>query len=62
MKLSIITVTYNRPEHLRIVALASIFNETEPNFEWVVVNDGANLQVREIISQLILDFPIIYQE
>ena len=62
MKVSIITATYNRPEKLSAIALPSLLNQTDKNFEWVVINDGANPQTREIIHTLSLDFPIVYLE
>ncbi|MDF5724241.1 MAG: glycosyltransferase [Rhizonema sp. PD37] len=60
MKVSIITATYNRPEKLRAISLPSLMNQTDRDFEWVVINDGANPQTREIIHSLEADFPIVY--
>ncbi len=62
MKLSIITATYNRPEKLSAISLPSLMNQTDRDFEWVVINDGANPQTKEIIRSLEADFPIVYLE
>ncbi|MBR8833850.1 MAG: glycosyltransferase family 2 protein [Stigonema ocellatum SAG 48.90 = DSM 106950] len=58
MKLSIITATYNRPEQLNAIALPSLINQTDCNFEWVVVNDGGNPETREIVSNLKTNFSL----
>jgi glycosyltransferase involved in cell wall biosynthesis len=62
MKLSIITATYNRPEQLNAIALPSLIDQTDCNFEWVVVNDGGNPETREIISNLKTNFSVKYVE
>lgn len=62
MTISIITATYNRPHQLYNVAFNSLLNQTDHNFEWVVINDGCNQQTREIISTLQAPFPIVYAE
>jgi glycosyltransferase involved in cell wall biosynthesis len=62
MKVSIITATYNRAEKLSAIALPSLRNQTDRDFEWVVINDGSNLQTREIIRIVDADFPIVYLE
>ncbi|MFS0514884.1 glycosyltransferase family 2 protein [Nostoc sp. UIC 10607] len=64
MKLSIITATYNRPMQLASTALPSIQSQTDRNFEWIVINDGANPDTRDIITSIRAkaDFPIIYIE
>ncbi len=62
MKLSIITATYNRPQQLLSTALPSILNQTDHNFEWIVINDGGNIQTRDIITGIGTDLPIIYLE
>lgn len=62
MTISIITATYNRPDKLYNVAFKSLLNQTDHNFEWVVINDGCNQQTREIMSTLTAPFPIIYAE
>lgn len=40
-KLTIVTASYNRPEMLRECA-ESIFSQTSPDWEWVLVLDGAD--------------------
>lgn len=62
MKLSIITATYNRPQQLLSTALPSILNQSDHNFEWIVINDGGNIQTRDIITYISTDLPIIYFE
>jgi hypothetical protein len=62
MKLSIITATYNRPQCFKQTVLPSILNQSDCNFEWVVVNDGANLQTRNIVAGINTNFPITYLE
>ncbi|KYC34537.1 glycosyl transferase family A [Scytonema hofmannii PCC 7110] len=62
MKLSIITATYNRPEQLNAIALPSLLDQTDYNFEWVVVNDGGNPEIREIVSHLKTNFSLKYVE
>jgi glycosyltransferase involved in cell wall biosynthesis len=62
MRLSIITASYNRPKELSTVALPSLINQTDCNFEWVIVNDGANFHTKEIIKQLQTSFPVTYLE
>lgn len=62
MKLSIITATYNRPQQLLHEAIPSIIKQTDYNFEWIVINDGSNLETRDIIRRTKGKIPIIYQE
>jgi glycosyltransferase involved in cell wall biosynthesis len=62
MKLSIITATYNRPQQLLSTALPSILNQSDRNFEWIVINDGGNIQTRDMITDISTDLPIIYLE
>ncbi|OCQ94503.1 glycosyl transferase family A [Nostoc sp. MBR 210] len=61
MKISIITATYNRPQKLYTDALKSLINQTDYDFEWVVINDGGNQETREIIAALQVPFTIVYQ-
>ena len=62
MKLSIITATYNRPEQFQAIALPSVIDQTDYNFEWVVVNDGGNPETREIVSNLKTNVSLKYVE
>ncbi|MEO1372917.1 MAG: glycosyltransferase family A protein [Cyanobacteria bacterium J06635_10] len=62
MKLSIITATYNRPDKLSAIALSSLLAQTDCDFEWVVINDGANHHSKEIIKDLIAPFSTTYIE
>jgi Glycosyl transferase family 2 len=49
---------------LASTALPSIQSQTDRNFEWVVINDGANPDTKDIISSIRAkaDFPITYIE
>ncbi len=64
MKISIITATYNRPQILVANALSSIKNQSDHNFELVIVNDGADPKTKNIIRhfQKNVDFPVHYIE
>jgi glycosyltransferase involved in cell wall biosynthesis len=62
MKLSIITVTHWRPEILSKKALVSIFSQTDQDFEWIVINDGADPTTSTLIQNLDPDFTVIYQD
>ena len=44
MKLSLITVTYNRPQAIAEKALPSVLEQQVKarDFEWIVVNDGGD--------------------
>ena len=63
-KISIITVTRNRVEPLTTKALASLQQQTSPNFEWIVINDGGDTATKELIESVKpnLNFHCIYQE
>jgi glycosyltransferase involved in cell wall biosynthesis len=60
--ISIVTATHNRPEALVSKAIPSILEQTDQSFEWIVINDGADLLTRQIIQQLQPKFEIIYLE
>jgi glycosyltransferase involved in cell wall biosynthesis len=62
MKLSIITVTHCRSQLLSQMALASILGQTSRSFEWIVINDGADLATKSLIQGLNPDFPLIYRD
>lgn len=61
--LSIITPTYNRANKLHI-AFNSLMNQTNKNFEWIIVDDGSDDNTSDIVSKFIkiTDFPIIYKK
>jgi glycosyltransferase involved in cell wall biosynthesis len=62
-KLSIITVTHDRPEVLQTQAMPSILAQSCKDFEWVVVNDGGDPATRQLIEQLQAPgFPLQYWE
>jgi glycosyltransferase involved in cell wall biosynthesis len=62
ISMSLVTVTYNRPHLLKEIALPSIIQQAEKNFEWIIVNDARNQETKKIIDNLTVDFPIIYLE
>ena len=61
-KISIITVTRNRPQLLTEKALSSLLKQTSWDFEWIVINDGGSTETRNLIEQAQTDFKITYQE
>jgi glycosyltransferase involved in cell wall biosynthesis len=58
-RLSIITVTRDRPQ-LLANAIASISQQTGSDFEWIVINDGSDPKTKEIVSHV--TFPHTYLE
>lgn len=62
IKISIITVTRNRPQLLKNKALASLKEQTSPDFEWIVINDGGDLETRNLIEQTSTNFSLTYRE
>jgi glycosyltransferase involved in cell wall biosynthesis len=48
--LSIVTVTHRRSEVLLEKAMPSLRQQTCSNFEWVVVNDGCDVETRQAIE------------
>lgn len=63
-QISIITVTRNRAELLSKRALTSLRQQTSVHFEWIVINDGADLATRELIDSVKpdLNFDLVYRE
>ncbi len=49
MRLSILTATHNRADTLCARAFPSLCQQTDPDFEWVVVNDGADPATRSAL-------------
>ena len=47
---------------LRAIALPSILNQCDPNFEWVVVNDGQDSDTRDLITGLSAFCTVTYLE
>jgi glycosyltransferase involved in cell wall biosynthesis len=62
MQLSIITATHNRPEQFQNICLPSILAQSNPNFEWIIINDGACPKTKEIIHQQQYKCSIVYLE
>ena len=48
--ISIITPTYNRSEHLRLVASA-LSKQTNQDFEWIIVDDGSTDDTEKIVKE-----------
>jgi glycosyltransferase involved in cell wall biosynthesis len=61
-KTTIITVTRNRSSILQSKAIPSLLEQTDQDFKWVVVNDGADPQTCQVIDRLQTNFPIVYRE
>lgn len=63
MLITIFTPTYNRAELLPRLH-KSLQEQTNKNFEWIVVDDGSTDNTKEVIENIILqqenDFPIRY--
>lgn len=49
--LTILTPTYNRASHLRKL-YDSLTGQTDPNFEWLVVDDGSTDETQELLEEL----------
>ncbi|NJL19595.1 MAG: glycosyltransferase [Leptolyngbyaceae cyanobacterium SM1_3_5] len=60
--LSIITATHDRAARLAATALPSIQQQTDPNFEWIIVNDGCDLNTRDWIANAQLPCSVRYLE
>jgi glycosyltransferase involved in cell wall biosynthesis len=60
--ISIITATRDRSTLLQTKAIPSLLEQTDQDFEWVVVNDGADIQTRQVVDRLQTNFPIVYRE
>jgi len=60
-KISIVTPTYNRGG-LLTKAYKSLLNQTNINFEWIIIDDGSNDNTGDIVSSFISNdkFKIIY--
>jgi glycosyltransferase involved in cell wall biosynthesis len=48
MKLSLITATYFRAELFSRRALPSVLEQTDLGFEWIVINDGADPETKNL--------------
>jgi glycosyltransferase involved in cell wall biosynthesis len=62
-KISIITVTHSPPKKSRLPllcrAIDSLQAQTSKDFEWIIVNDGEDLETRNLISNS--NFKFSYQ-
>jgi len=57
MKISIIIVTYNQPEALKVI-LQSIALQTKKPFEVIIADDGSSEETRQVISIIQTNFPV----
>ncbi|GAP99859.1 glycosyltransferase family 2 protein [Leptolyngbya sp. NIES-2104] len=62
VQISLVTATHLRAQILQQQALPSILNQTDMNFEWIVINDGCDAQTRSLIKQLQAPCSIVYLE
>jgi glycosyltransferase involved in cell wall biosynthesis len=62
MLLSFITATRNRSHLLFTNALPSILSQSDRRFEWIVVNDGGDIETRMLVKQQQTDIAIRYLE
>lgn len=62
MQLSIITATHNRPEQFQNICLPSLLAQSNQNFEWIIINDGACAKTKAIIQQQQYECSIVYLE
>lgn len=60
--ISIITATHQRAEKLQQLCLPSLLAQTNLNFEWVVINDGACAVTREIVKEASAQLNVRYFE
>jgi glycosyltransferase involved in cell wall biosynthesis len=61
-KISVITATRDRADILENHALSSLLSQTDPDFEWVLVNDGADPLTCQLVETLSSRFQITYLE
>lgn len=58
--LSVVTPTYNRAGLLSN-CFQSLLNQSDKDFEWIIVDDGSTDNTREVVEGFVTtDFPIIY--
>lgn len=62
MHLSIITATHQRPQKLEQLSIPSLLKQTNQQFQWIVINDGACPQTRALIQQYQQQLSIHYLE
>jgi glycosyltransferase involved in cell wall biosynthesis len=53
-KLTIVTASYNKPDLLRECA-QSVFAQTDPSWEWMLVLDGPDQATREVACEILRD-------
>jgi glycosyltransferase involved in cell wall biosynthesis len=59
---TIVTATRNRSDLLQTKAIRSLIAQNDQDFEWIVVNDGADPQTCEVVQKLEASFSIVYRE
>ena len=59
--LSVITPTYNRAPQLRM-CFESLQCQTDPDFEWIVIDDGSTDDTESLVTSFRAKFPILYHK
>jgi len=62
MNLSLITATHFRSDLLLNHALPSVLKQSDRTFEWIVINDGKDLQTRDVIQSVHSACSLMYLE
>lgn len=62
MQLSIITATHNRAKQFQEICLPSLLAQSNQNFEWIIINDGACPKTKAIIHQQQFECSMVYLE
>lgn len=62
MKLSIITATYFRAELFSRRALSSVLEQTDLDFEWIVINDGADPETKHLVESTKAECEVVYRD
>ena len=60
--LSVIMPVYNTKKELLVEAIDSVFNQTYSDFEFIIVDDGSNIETKNILKQYESKCKIIHQE
>lgn len=49
MKVTVLTSVYNTPKQFLTEAINSILNQTHKDFEFIIVDDGSNIETKEVL-------------
>lgn len=62
MLITVLTPTYNRSKNLKVL-YESLMNQTNHNFQWIIVDDGSQDDTANVVSILNSElFPIVYKK